>query len=179
MDDILHMIALWGHILGIALFVGPQFFLAFAAIPASRHIADLNTRIEALRTMTTRFGYVGGAGLVLILIAGTYLISTWRDYYGIGDETSFVDLRYGVIFIAKMVVLIVMLALVGLHTFVIGPMQIEAMEGEARGDGAAAARLPRLRTVSITVSVVALFLTLVIMLMGASMTTSSYSLEDF
>ena len=98
MENFLHITAIWLHILGIALFVGPQFFLAFAWLPASRGIDDLPTRVKAMRTITTRFGYVGGVGLALIVIAGSYLIATWRSYYAVLDDIGFISLRFGVIF---------------------------------------------------------------------------------
>ena len=132
MDNALHIISIWFHILGIALFVGPQFFLAFAWVPASRGIADLPTRARAMRTITRRFGYIGGAGLVLIIFSGGYLIGSWRDYYGVPDDASFLDLRYGVVFLIKMAVLLAMLVLVGLHTFVVGPKQLNLLEALCR-----------------------------------------------
>jgi len=176
-ENFLHISAVWLHILGIALFVGPQFFLAFAAVPAARGITDLATRARAMRTMTKRFGYIGGAGLVLIIGAGTYLISTWRDYYAIDESVPFTDMRYGVIFIIKMSILLVMLALVAVHTFVIGPRQVALMEGQARGS-ANDAELLRVRKLSMMTSIVALLLTLIIMVMGASMSTTTYSFQD-
>ena len=33
-ENFLHIFFIWLHILGVALFVGPQFFLAFAWVPA-------------------------------------------------------------------------------------------------------------------------------------------------
>src|SRR5207247_2175664 len=98
MQNAMHVVFLWMHILGIALFVGPQFFLAFAWVPASRQIADLPTRVQAMRTITRRFGYIGGVGLLLILIGGGYLIGNWREYYHQPDDLGFTDIRYGVIF---------------------------------------------------------------------------------
>lgn len=177
MDNTLHVLALWTHILGIALFVGPQFFLAFAWPAASRGISDLRLRVAATRTLTRRFAYIGGAGLVLILIAGTYLIGTWRDYYAQPDELGFNDLRYGVIFSAKMMVLLVMLIVVGLHTFKVGPALVVELEAEAEGRGdPAALRGARMR--SRTLSILGLVLALVIMVMGATMTTANFSMRE-
>lgn len=178
MENFLHITAVWLHILGIALFVGPQFFLAFAGIPAARRISDLATRAQAMRIMTRRFGHIGGAGLVLIIAAGTYMISTWRDFYSIDEAAGFTDMRYGVIFIIKMNVLIVMLALVGLHMFWVGPRQLALMEEQARGGNVPAERLTRMRKLSMWTSIAALLLTLVLMVMGVSMATTSYSFQD-
>ena len=176
MENTLHIAALWLHILGIALFVGPQFFLAFAWVPASRRITDLPTRVQAMRTITRRFGYIGGTGLVLILIAGTYLIGTWRDYYEIDESASFTSLRYGVVFSIKMAVLVVMLIVVGFHTFVTGPRLVNAMEAQA--SGGSVTELRGLRMQSMWLSITGLVLTLVIMVMGASMTTYTFSLQE-
>src|SRR5690606_29829697 len=95
---------------------------------------DLPTRVAAMRTITRRFAYIGGTGLVLVIAAGTYLIIDWRDYYGIPEETEFTSLRFGLWFIIKMTVLLVMLAAVALHMFVLGPRQLAKLEERARGE---------------------------------------------
>jgi len=175
----LHIIAIWMHILGIALFVGPQFFLAFAWVPASRGIADMPTRLRAMRTITRRFAYVGGAGLVLIVTAGTYLIATWRDFYNQPgpDELGFTDIRYGVIFIIKMAVFILVLLFVGLHTFWLGPRQLELMEARSRGESVTDADLRSIRIRSMFLSISGLVLVLVVMAMGAMLGTESFSFQ--
>lgn len=177
-DNSLHIIALWMHILGIALFVGPQFFLAFAWVPASRGITDLPTRVQAMRTITRRFAYIGGAGLALILIAGLYLISTWRDYYAQPDGLEFTSIRYGVIFIIKMNVLILMLIVVGIHTFVTGPRLIASLEAQAGGGTVTDADIRKLRMQSMFLSITGLVLVLAIMVMGATMSSTAYSFQD-
>jgi len=172
----MHTVALWAHILGIALFVGPQFFIAFAVVPATRGMDDLTARTKALRTITERFTVIGGTGLVMILIAGTYLISTWRDYYDAGDTIGFLDVRYGELFLVKMLLLVAMLVAVGLHTFMVGPKQLELMEAEAAGDDVTE-ELRSTRKRSMALSITGLVLVLVIMGIGASMTTAEYSLQ--
>ncbi len=179
MENTLHIIAVWLHVLGIALFVGPQFFLAFAWVPASRAIEDLPTRVAAMRTITTRFGYIGGVGLVLILVGGAYLIMTWRGYHNIEEGVAFFDLRYGPLFVIKMGILMVMLVLVGLHMFVVGPGQVDAMEERAQGKDVPEIRLRRLRITSMALSITGLLLTLVIMGLGVSLGAAEYSLKDF
>lgn len=178
MENALHITALWLHILGIALFVGPQFFLAFAWVPASRLIGDPASRILAMRKVTNRFGWIGGTGLVLILVAGTYLISTWRDYYAIPDDASFTSLRYGLVFTIKMTVLLAMLAVVGLHTFIVGPRLIEKLDAQAQGKPVSDAELRSARVQSMVLSIAGLILTLTIMVMGVMMSTANFSMQD-
>ncbi len=169
------------HILGIALFVGPQFLLAVAWVPASRAIQDLPTRVAAMRTMTVRFAWLGGVGLALIFIAGIYLISTWRSYYSLPGraELGFNDLRYGVIFSIKMAILVVMLAITALHMFVVGPKLLHRMEAKAAGEEVPESELASIRRKSMILSMSGLTLTLIIMVLGALMNTAQYSLHQF
>ncbi|QFG02740.1 hypothetical protein [Tepidiforma bonchosmolovskayae] len=178
MDTFLHMTFLWLHILGIALWVGPQVFLAVVWGPASRQIADLPTRVAAMRTITRRFGYLGGLGLALVIVAGTYLVFTWRDYYAIPSDAEFTSLRFGVWFIIKMNVLLVMLAVVALHTFWAGPKQLRLYEAKARGEAVDEGALRRARMVSMVLSVLGLLLTLAIMVIGVMIGTSGWSLQE-
>jgi len=178
MENGIRILMVWLHILGVALWVGPQFFLAFAWVPASRRIADVRTRLEAMRTITRRFGYIGGVGLGFILIAGTYLISTWRDYWGVGDDVGFFDLRYGWVFATKMAFLVVMLVLVGFHIFSIGPRQIDLLERQANGDPVSDADLARVRRLSMTLSILTLVITLAIMALGVTLSVGEYSLQE-
>jgi uncharacterized membrane protein len=173
-EDTLHIIAIWMHVLGIAIFVGPQFFLAFAWVPVARTIEDQRVRANLTRKLTRRFGHLGGVGLVLIVVAGTYLISTWRDFYSVGDDVSFADVRYGVVFMVKMTLFIVMLAVVGLHTFMIGPRLVSAMEAEVEGRGSPQATRTA-RGASMALSILGLVLALAIMVLGVMMNTKEWS----
>ncbi len=176
MDNTLHIIAIWLHILGIALLVGPQFFLAFAWVPVARTITDMPTRIRLTRTLTRRFGYLGGAGLVLIVVAGSYLIASWRDFYAQPD-IGFTDLRYGVLFIVKMSIFIVMLALLALHTFTVGPRLIDQMEAHTAGK-ATEADVRRARMMSMGLSIGGLALALALMILGVMMNTTEFSFRE-
>lgn len=177
-QDTLRIIFVWLHILGITLWVGPQFFLAVAWVPASRQIADLPTRVAAMRTITRRFGYLGGFGLILTMVAGTYLISDWRNHYAQPSDVDFMSLRFGVVFVVKMTVLLVMLAVIALHMFVLGPRQLEKLEAQARGENVTEEELRRVRRQSMFLSVSGLLLTLAIMVMGVMLNTTSWSLQE-
>lgn len=179
MENTFHAAALWLHILGIALFVGPQFFLAFAWVPASRGIADQATRIKAMRTITTRFAWIGGIGLGLILVAGIYLIASWRSYYTVPDDAGFNSLWFGILFSVKMAVLVVMLVILGFHTFVVGPKQVELMDQKAQGKNVTDADIAAIRRRSMILSISGLLLTLVIMGLGVAMNTANFSLQEF
>lgn len=176
LEDTLRIIAVWTHILGIALFVGPQFFLAFAWGPAARTIKDQNTRLDLTRTLTRRFGWIGGIGIVLIVIAGSFLIATWRDYYAQPD-VGFTDIWYGVIFIVKMNLLIVMLAILAVHMFYVGPRLVNAMDEHINHGGPESA-VRSARMLSMAFSIAGLLLALALMVMGVMMNTTGFSFEN-
>jgi uncharacterized membrane protein len=176
-DNFWHIFFIWLHILGVALFVGPQFFLALAGVPATRQIADRKSRVATVRVVTRRFAWVGGAGLVLIVAAGSYLIADWRDYYGVPDDTGFTDLRFGVVFIVKMTLFLIMLAIVGIHMLFLGPRLVEAMEAQANGERITEAEVRSARMQSVIASVAGLLLALAIMVMGAMLNSTAWSLQ--
>ena len=175
MTDTLHIIAIWTHILGIALWVGPQFFLAFAWVPASRQIADPASRLEAMRTITWRFAYIGGIGLLLIFVAGMYLITSFRDYYHY--DGGFFAIRFGVIFLVKMGTLVAMLSVIGFHTFITGPRLMRLMETRIAGGEVTEEVIHKTRMQSMYLSITGLLLTLCIMVMGAMLNTVTFSLR--
>ncbi len=81
-------IVVWIHVLAAVAFIGPQFFLALAAIPAMQTIEDVKVRARATRVMTMRFGMLGGAALVVLLITGVLnyaeandQIDTYKRYF--------------------------------------------------------------------------------------------------
>lgn len=178
MDNFLHVLFIWMHILGVALLVGPQFLLAFGWVPASRSISNLPERIHALRVMTRRFGYIGGAGIVMIVAAGSYLIADWRDYYAIPEDAAFTSLRFGVVFIVKMTLFTIMLAAIAYHMFFLGPRQLEAIEAQARGERITEAEVRSARRQSMLVSITGLVLALAIMVLGAMLNTVGWSLQE-
>ncbi|MFQ5353185.1 MAG: hypothetical protein ACE5D3_08970 [Candidatus Binatia bacterium] len=177
MSQFWHIFFAYVHVLGIVLFVGPQFFLGLAWVPASRQITDQHSRARAMRTVTRRFLYIGGAGLLLAIVAGSYLIATWRSYYGVPEGVSFTSLRFGVVFIIKMALLLVMLVAVAAHTFWLGPRLLAATEEAAQGSSGAEAKLRDLRLRSMLLSLVGLGLALAMMVMGVLLNTTQWSLR--
>ncbi|TMB96804.1 MAG: hypothetical protein E6J42_08690 [Chloroflexi bacterium] len=65
-----HAVTPWLHILAVAVWVGPQFFLFIAAVPAIRTIDDMRVRANVMRTITTRFGWMAWAALAVIVLTG-------------------------------------------------------------------------------------------------------------
>jgi putative copper export protein len=135
-------------------------------------------RIRAMRKITKRFAWIGGIGLVMLVVAGGYLIGDWRKYYH-QEDTGFFDIRFGPIFVAKMIVLLVMLTLLAFHTFRTGPRLIDAMEAQANGSRTVTdAQVRSLRMQSMFLSISVLVLTLVIMVAGVMLNTATFSMRS-
>ena len=162
----------WLHILAVAVWVGPQFLLFIAALPAIRTIEDRQTRARVMRTIVTRFGWLAWAAMLVIVLSGI------SNLFQVGGDTplnwaSANDFRYGRIFVEKMVIVGLAVALTAVHTFVVGPRQLalaEQMEADA-------AETARLRRISIAISSVALLASVLAIFMGSLLANHGYSFE--
>jgi uncharacterized membrane protein len=162
----------WLHILAVAVWVGPQFFLFIAALPAIRTIEDRQTRARVMRIVATRFGWLAWAAMLVIVLSGI------SNLYQVGADTplnwaSANDFRYGRIFAEKMVFVGTAVALTAVHTFVVGPRQL-ALAEQVDADPAETARL---RRISIVISSVALLASVLAIFMGALLANHDYSFE--
>src|SRR2546421_8045533 len=102
-------LVLWIHILAAAVFVGPQVFLFVAAVPAMRTIEDVQVRTRATRTLTTRFGWIAAAALVVLLLTG---IQNWVH----ANDEGLLDLdRYSNTLMVKLTLVVIVVVLTVLH----------------------------------------------------------------
>lgn len=106
-------IVLWLHILSAVAFIGPQFFLAFAAVPAMKTIEDVKVRARAMRVMTMRFGMLGGGALVVLVVTGLLNYSIHKD-----EIDTFQ--RYFITLQIKLTLVLVVVILTILHGVVFG-----------------------------------------------------------
>lgn len=178
LENALHAVFLWTHILGIALWVGPQVFLVVGWPPAARAIADPVTKVEAIRILTRRFAYLGGFGLLLVVGAGTYLVLAWPSYYAVPWRSAFLEVWFGPLFFTKLALVITMLTVTALHMFWVGPAQLAAMAAQARGEPISDEEVARARRRSRTLSVTGLLLTFIIMAIGATLATARFSTRE-
>lgn len=158
----------WLHILGVAVWVGPQFFLFIAAIPAVRTIEDARLRAGVLRILVTRFAWMAWAALLLIVLTGiSNIFQEAEDFDNLLDYSY----RWMNYFSLKMVLVGVMVVLTALHTFVVGPRQLAlAEQGEAGSEEAA-----RVRRASIILSSLVLLTSIVVIFLGALLDNHEFS----
>jgi putative copper export protein len=145
-------ISFWVHLVAAAVWIGPQFFLPLAAIPAMR-ILEPGTRKRALQVMTARFNYLSWLALLVLIVTGIGNVFQVRnDAFG-EDFGAMFDVRYGMILTIKLILVATTLALTAWHSFVLGPrmlQNLDAAEGSGEGPGTAGYR--RLQRTSVIVS---------------------------
>ncbi|TMB65819.1 MAG: DUF4149 domain-containing protein [Chloroflexi bacterium] len=162
----------WLHILAVSVWVGPQFFLFIAALPAIRTIEDRQARARVMRVIVTRFGWLAWAAMAVVVLTGISNLFQVGGDTPLSWSTAF-DFRYGRIFVEKMVLVGITVALTAVHTFVVGPRQL-ALNEQMDADPTQVARL---RRVSITVSVISLLASVLAIFMGALLANHNYSFE--
>ena len=156
----------WLHILAATVWVGPQIFLFVAAIPAVRTIQDAQVRAQVMRTLTTRFGWLSLAAILVLFLTG---IGNLYEHELAVDDLF--DLRWGVVFQVKMTLVIVAVALTALHAFIVGPRLLRMQE-----ESSDEAQVAKARRMSIIVSAVNVLVAIGIVfcaaLMGSAWSTN-------
>ncbi len=164
-------ITVWIHIVAVAVWLGPQFFMFLVAMPAVRLIEDAGVRIRVMRAVIYRFGYVAWAALVVIILTGVSNLFQEDDEASIDIFSS--DYRYMLIFNVKMGLFVVMALLTVLHTFVVGPRQLRLHEELPTGSP----EILRMRRISMIVSGSVLLLSIAIVYVAAVLANHDYSFQ--
>jgi len=161
-------ITFWLHILAVAIFVGPQFFLFLASMPAIKVIEDRETRLRVMRVMTKRFGYIAMAAMLLILLTGMSNVGSVQSDTGINILSP--EFRYSWIFTAKMVMVAILVLFTGAHAMFIGPRLLKLQEDAREG-------VKKLRTASIVISALNLLLAVGIIYTASVLAQHDFSLR--
>ncbi len=160
----------WIHIVAVTVWLGPQLFMFLVTVPAVRVIEDPAVRLQVMRVIVTRFGWLAWAAMAVIVLSGVSNLFQEADEFGhIWDS----EYRYFQIFSTKMVLVGLMVILTALHTFVIGPKQLRLLE-EMRSDSTEAAGL---RRVSIIVSSLTLLISIATVYTAALLANHDYSFQ--
>ena len=160
----------WLHMLAVTVWVGPQFFLFIAAVPAVRTIEDRALRAKVMRTIVTRFGWMAWAAMVVIVLSGISNIFQEADDFG---HLLDFDYRWVNFFALKMVLVGLTVALTAMHTFVVGPRQLRLAEQM----DADPSQVESLRRASIAISGLALLGSIATIFLAAVLANHSYSFQ--
>jgi len=159
----------WLHIVAVAVWLGPQFFMFLVTVPALRAIDDAEVRLRVMRIITQRFGWLAWAALGVIVLSG--ISNLFQEASEPASHVWDTDYRYFQVFSTKMAVVGVAVLLTAVHSFVIGPRQLRLHE-EARGDSPEALRLRRL---SVAASALVLLASIAAVFLAALLANHDYS----
>jgi putative copper export protein len=164
------------HVTAAATLVGPQLLLFVAVIPATRQLPEAQ-RSAVTRVVTRRFGMLAGGALLVLLATGLY------QFYTVVPEPqreAMTEFRFGMIFMTKMTLFVVLLALIAAHVAWLAPRIQRALDaaGDTTGDAAAAdgaVALPTLRRRSLWISGAILVASLGVLALGVTLGDHQYS----
>lgn len=174
MSETVISILTWLHVVAVAVWLGGQIVTAACVIPALRTVGDRTIWLDVLEGFTRRFGRVGIAAMLIIVITGGAMIDPRLDWARTYGEDLY-DSRWGIIFVIKMALWAVMIALIGLHQFVFGPRQLE-LARESAGAEADTPALRRVRITTIVLSMLGLIMTLLVAGAGAFLANHNFSM---
>lgn len=125
----------WIHLIAAVVYIGPQIFLAAAAVPAMRTVSDVEQRVRATRIMTSRFGWMGGGALLVLIVTG---IVNYESASNLIDFDVFP--RYFIAMQVKLTLVTVVVILTVLHGAVFGRRLQRLQETDATEEEIAGAR---------------------------------------
>ena len=174
MSETVISILTWLHVIGVAIWLGGQIVTAACVIPALRAVGDRTVWLDALEGFTRRFGRVGIVAMVVIVVTGGAMIDPRLDQVeNFGSDIY--GARWGYLFVIKMALWAVMIALIGLHQFVFGPRQLELARQTADADEDSP-ELRRVRITTIALSISGLLMTLLVAGAGAFLGNHNFSM---
>jgi uncharacterized membrane protein len=120
------------HVVFAAILVGPQVLMFFAVTPASWAIEDDDLRTFVVRVIARRFAVLTVIALVVLLATG--LFQFYRDDVvppAIREDLG--GFRFGVIFMAKMTLVVVLVGMIAFHASVLSRRMATVTEGVKSG----------------------------------------------
>ena len=158
------------HVIAATLIVGPQVLLFFAVVPATWIIEDEQLKRAIVRVVTQRYGYMAGGAMVVSLVTGLYQFYSVTPEQVSDDMTSF---RFGWIFMTKMTLFLLFVALVGFHA-VVGRRIGRLADAVVAGNGDARA-LENQRRNSFILSAVMMLVSIALLAFGVLLGRGEFS----
>jgi copper resistance protein D len=124
---VLYLVSVWLHILAAITWIGGIFFLVTVVVPWLRR-GDRAQAATFLRETGTRFRDVGWICFAVLLVTGTF--NLWVRGVRLGDlvDRGWLASPFGRAVALKLALFLVVIAVSGLHDFVVGPRAADALE---------------------------------------------------
>ena len=157
----LYLVAVWLHLLALAVWLGGMVFLALVLVPATRRPEQRATAPALFHQVATRFRWVGWACLGIFLVTG--LIALGYRGYGLADAFNgrLWQGAFGHTLALKLTLVAVILAISAAHDFWLGPRAVAQWQRDPHG-----AVAQRLRRQASWIGRITLLLALVVAALG-------------
>jgi putative copper export protein len=159
------------HVSLAAILVGPQLLMFLAVTPASWLIGDHELRTQVVRVIARRFAVLSVFALIGLLLTGLYQLYNVTPDIIREDMT---DYRFGVIFMIKMTLFLLLIAMIAFHGAVLARRMARVTE-ELRAGRAEAADLEGARRNSMLFSGLMVLVSFAILAMGVLLGNPQYS----
>lgn len=159
------------HVTAAAVFVGPQLLMFYAVTPATWLIDDEKLKRQLVSVVARRFGALAAISLVTLLVTGLY-----QFYTVVPDviQEEMMDFRFGMIFITKMTMFTVVVALVMVHAMVFA-RRIRRLSDAVEAGEAEPAELEQARMHSFLFSGLLLLASFATLWLGVTLGHAEYS----
>jgi uncharacterized membrane protein len=161
------------HVFFATVLVGPQLLLAYAVVPSTWLIEDERLRRSVTQVVTRRYAMLSGISLLGLLVTGLYQFYS-DDIVPQGIQDEMMDYRWGLIFVTKMTLVVILVALIAVHGFVFGRRIRATSEAVERGEADAGA-LENARRASFLFSTLILLVSVALLFLGVTLGYTGYS----
>jgi uncharacterized membrane protein len=161
------------HVLLATVLVGPQILMFLAVAPASWLIEDDDLRTSVVRVIAKRFAALTVIALVGLVITG--LIQFFDEAVVPPDiRESMGHYRWGQIFMAKMTLVVVLVAMIGVHGAVLAK-RIGQVTEEVKAGRLDRSELEKARRNSMLFSALMILVSIAILALGVSLAYYPYA----
>jgi copper resistance protein D len=132
------VVSMWIHLLAAITWIGGLLFITMVLVPTLRMPELRANALVLLRTTGRKFQRIAYATFVTLLVTGTTNL-----YFKAGSWSgvdALISTTYGHLLVAKVALVLVVIALALYHDFVVGPAAARAMEAEPHSSAAMALR---------------------------------------
>ncbi len=118
-------LVVWLHITAAVVWLGGKIFTSLALNPVLRLKATPEQRLELLASLGKRFKYLSWGSLAVLIITGVINVSQ-----RVSSLDELLGSRFGITVLAKVSIVVVMVALSAAHSFFLTPV----LKKQAQGD---------------------------------------------
>lgn len=133
------VVSMWLHLLAAMVWIGGLAFISMILVPTLRAPSLRPQAVLLLRTAGKKFQRVAYASLVTLVATGA-LNLVLKAGGSAAAVTALLPTTYGHLLIAKVLLVVAIVALSLYHDFAVGPAAARAMEADSAGSAALALR---------------------------------------